>query len=316
MDNMVFSGKLTTLMTEKNIFLNPDIVGTISQNFDFLSNYDRVRFVDMLNSIPGLDNLSYKDGIELLTAIFTDRAHYSMSLYNSKLLKGGGATVRLGHVDYEFSIVYPKQMEIDIDNTTILGSLDNLLAALNENIEEIQSIFPKDVLIWNLSGLAGKITGNFDHFAQPVDKYLIFCNDREYILIKTYYQGKLKSERWFKRYNLDSPYENTPALIVYYSDGQTVKSKEWYRNGKLHRENDDPAEILYGHDGRKIFEIWWENGEYMLRPDGEPTSIMYNRDGDIVHKEWLTSTYNSGGGHRVIKSIEYGNQSPRSGQSE
>jgi hypothetical protein len=55
----------------------------------------------------------------------------------------------------------------------------------------------------------------------------------------------------------------TEVVVVYYNQftGHPQR-EEWYRGGKLHREN-APAVIEYGDTGDVIHQEWWEDGEFV-----------------------------------------------------
>jgi antitoxin component YwqK of YwqJK toxin-antitoxin module len=87
-------------------------------------------------------------------------------------------------------------------------------------------------------------------------------------------------EYWYKNGKLHHD-NDLPAII--YEDGE----KRWYKNGQIHRENDLPAVICpYG------YQVWYKNGEFhrendfpaIILPDG--TQYWYkngllHRDNDL-----------------------------------
>ena len=64
-------------------------------------------------------------------------------------------------------------------------------------------------------------------------------------------------------------YDDKPAKVSYEYDG-TVKRKLWYKNGRLHRENDKPALISFGTCNGKIYaeKYYYINGQ-LHRTNGE-----------------------------------------------
>ena len=62
---------------------------------------------------------------------------------------------------------------------------------------------------------------------------------------------------------------------VNYKDGRPEKSTYWYKNGKIHRDNDKPAV-----EWRDFDKFWYKNGK--LHRDNELPAIIYV-DGNM---EW------------------------------
>ena len=61
-------------------------------------------------------------------------------------------------------------------------------------------------------------------------------------------------------------------VISYYDDGKSIYQKEWFLNGKLHKE-DGPAVIGYYLSGDIEYEVWYLNGNEH-RTDG-PSYVEY-----------------------------------------
>ena len=55
-------------------------------------------------------------------------------------------------------------------------------------------------------------------------------------------------------------------VISYYDDGKPIYQKEWFLNGKLHRE-DVPAVISYYRSGDIEYEVWYLNGKQFWPED-------------------------------------------------
>ena len=73
-------------------------------------------------------------------------------------------------------------------------------------------------------------------------------------------------------------------------------TKEWYRNGKLHREGDLPAVVCQCNE-HSIYKFWYRNGEL-------------HREGDLPAIEWPNGTkywYKNGELHREgdLPALEY-----------
>jgi hypothetical protein len=71
--------------------------------------------------------------------------------------------------------------------------------------------------------------------------------------------------------------ENDKPAIEYYNI-----SREWYKNGLLHRENDKPAVVFTG--GKKY---WFINGKFMKRNFDKNNIVnndkFFNEDGNEIH---------------------------------
>lgn len=76
---------------------------------------------------------------------------------------------------------------------------------------------------------------------------------------------------------------NSNPIIKYYSNGNKY-SETWYKNDKIHRE-DDPAMISYHNNGQKADERWIINNKYH-KLDG-PAVIFYYSDGEKYYEQWF-----------------------------
>jgi antitoxin component YwqK of YwqJK toxin-antitoxin module len=65
-----------------------------------------------------------------------------------------------------------------------------------------------------------------------------------------------------------------PAVI--FLNDNKVETQEWYKNDKLHRDNDMPAMII--HNGT---QEWYQNGQ--LHRDNDLPAVIYS----LPHKEVL-----------------------------
>ena len=75
---------------------------------------------------------------------------------------------------------------------------------------------------------------------------------------------------------------NTEIVESFYNSGE-IESKQWWINGKLHRE-EGPAFIEYSKSGEIEYVAWWLNGK-RHRTDG-PAMLKYYESGEIQHEEW------------------------------
>lgn len=81
------------------------------------------------------------------------------------------------------------------------------------------------------------------------------------------YENKESYKQWF--HNGKCHRDNDQPAIVY------LEMKEWFHHGKVHRDNDEPA--IIGPDG---YKEWYNHGK-RHRENDEPAVIM-----DPGHKEW------------------------------
>jgi len=92
-------------------------------------------------------------------------------------------------------------------------------------------------------------------------------------------EGKLLMTERTKNGDLHNN-DDLPAFVVYYTNAEAIKLKEWYRKGKLHREGNKPAKCKYYKDGNIKKESYYLKGK-LKRPDNLPTIIWYNKDGRV-----------------------------------
>lgn len=105
----------------------------------------------------------------------------------------------------------------------------------------------------------------------PGDDCLDYCDTMNTVFTKKYYGNKDGYECTFldEQCTISHSFNDEPAA---YSNHH----KFWYKNGKLHRENDNPA-VIYGRDQVKQ---WYNNGK-LHRENDNPAVIYYDR-----FKEW------------------------------
>lgn len=84
------------------------------------------------------------------------------------------------------------------------------------------------------------------------------------------------------------------TVLHSFDDNPSCKSRnksEWYRNGKLHRENDLPARLITDDNEQPTLEAYFYNGKFH-RENDEPAYIVTNcykiwyNHGDIQHILW------------------------------
>jgi hypothetical protein len=80
---------------------------------------------------------------------------------------------------------------------------------------------------------------------------------------------------------------NLPAREYYEPDGTTVRESIWYKDGQIHRDDDEPAWIDYKNQTMK----WYKNGE--PHRDGDMPAVIIN-SAKVITKAW----YNKGHLHR------------------
>ena len=81
--------------------------------------------------------------------------------------------------------------------------------------------------------------------------------------------------------------------VIKYQDGKIIE-KAWYKNGILHRENDEPAFIQYPYAVELIKKTWYKDGK-CYRENDKPTHIIYHTDGEIHSERWVNE---NGSPHR------------------
>ena len=82
-------------------------------------------------------------------------------------------------------------------------------------------------------------------------------------LLETYKNDKFGSQYWYKNGKLHRD-NDLPAEIT------SIGSQHWYKNGQIHRDNDLPAEILSSGT-----QMWYKNG-YIHRDHNLPAIIKWN----------------------------------------
>jgi antitoxin component YwqK of YwqJK toxin-antitoxin module len=86
------------------------------------------------------------------------------------------------------------------------------------------------------------------------------------------------SKNWYKN---GQPHSDNDKPAVVYADG----SKYWYKNGELHRDNDKPAMVFT--DGTKF---WYKNGQ-QHRDNDKPAEIwadgskFWYKNGEFIKEE-------------------------------
>lgn len=83
-------------------------------------------------------------------------------------------------------------------------------------------------------------------------------------VIDRYPSGETRVEYWYTRGQLNSPDENTPA-VIYYTPRGVVSRKEYCVNGNLHNEG-GPAIVRYSESGLEMGQEYWLNGEQIPHP--------------------------------------------------
>jgi antitoxin component YwqK of YwqJK toxin-antitoxin module len=81
---------------------------------------------------------------------------------------------------------------------------------------------------------------------------------RYYIRRDYHNNGKISCLTFYKDSRIHHD-DDRPAIIWYREDG-TLISETYYKNNLVHRDNDRPAEIEYKECGEVNSETYWENG--------------------------------------------------------
>lgn len=100
--------------------------------------------------------------------------------------------------------------------------------------------------------------------------------DREY---RKYKNG---DEKWYKDGKLHRD-NDLPAIIEIF-DNEKLFHEAWYMNGKRHRKYNHASVFYYHHSNGKKFESWWKNGE-LHREEG-PAYIEYFEDDNVEKESW------------------------------
>lgn len=93
--------------------------------------------------------------------------------------------------------------------------------------------------------------------------------------IEDYSRG-IKTRSWFRDEILHRD-EDLPAIIKYNSEDKPVEMY-WYQHGEIHRDGDEPAKIKSDNDGSLILKSWYRHGE--LHRDGDKPSLIHFKKGD------------------------------------
>lgn len=107
------------------------------------------------------------------------------------------------------------------------------------------------------------------------------------VRIEYYQTSVLLCEEW------NNNDENKPTKIYYYESGNK-KSEQYWKNGKLHRDNDLPAIIEY-YDTKEQnikYEEWWIGGK-RDRDNFLFTKIKYNIENGIQYIKWIIYDINA-----------------------
>jgi antitoxin component YwqK of YwqJK toxin-antitoxin module len=96
-----------------------------------------------------------------------------------------------------------------------------------------------------------------------------------------YLNGNVESKEYYKNGVLHRD-GDLPAVINYRKNG-IVNYKHYYDDGKLNRDGDLPAVLTYHPEGTLAYEGYYKNW-LMHRDGGLPSGITYTIDGQISHK--------------------------------
>lgn len=104
----------------------------------------------------------------------------------------------------------------------------------------------------------------------------------EIILVRSfaYPSGTLETIEWYKNGKLDK--DDRPAIVEYYKDG-TIKIEEWYKDDQLHRDN-APAVVEYYKDKTIKLEQWYKN--HKLHRVAGPAVVEYYENKTIKTEKW------------------------------
>jgi hypothetical protein len=73
------------------------------------------------------------------------------------------------------------------------------------------------------------------------------------------------------------------AMVHLFNDVATMET--WYKEGMTHRDNDLPAEITYYGNKNILSQTWYQNGKRHREGDN-PANIVFNLNGIINAQEW------------------------------
>lgn len=130
-----------------------------------------------------------------------------------------------------------------------------------------------------ITNLINGINNFFYSFKSSIDKSECKCHPNSYENLNEFeskiYPGGLEIKYWYKNGKLHRD-EDLPAEIAYRVDGSKLYEK-WYKNGMIHRINDKPALIEYDEDNNIICKIWYQNNN-IFRENNLPNFILYYSD--------------------------------------
>lgn len=198
------------------VLLNSDLLTMITNNFSPFSEMDRISLAEALNNLPDYPGV---DKNTLIKTVIKYRLDDIKNYYDSFVVTN---TINLHPIansplTYWFCTVYPKSENIPECNEYYIA--DTFVYKKPWD----QSRILTSGIVWNLTGLAGKIVSG-------ATKMLFYSNDTRSIHVKSY------------RYNL-------------------LVKEEWYRDGRLHRDN-GPALIQYYFGRNTIEEYWYDGHQY------------------------------------------------------
>lgn len=149
-----------------------------------------------------------------------------------------------------------------------------------ETIKVIDSIQDETTDNFEQTFYGNKQTGPFivvNNFNNDVKIVNIFDKNRVLSEYRRLYKNQLHSDHF-----------DNPALIEYVNG--KVSKKRWFKNGKLHRENDKPAFVIHRYNDKgKDFLIrqdWYIDGK-QHRDNDKPASIRFYDNNTM----WLESYY-------------------------
>jgi len=114
-----------------------------------------------------------------------------------------------------------------------------------------------------------------------------YRNDEKYKDALYRETGLLQSETYYKDNKIHRD-DDQPAVINYASDGKFPICKVWYKEGKFHRDGDLPAYEFYYESNQKIHtRAWYKHGIQYLN-NCLPSKEEYNKDSIITRLEWTS----------------------------
>lgn len=295
------------IVSNKDIFQNPDTLSEIFYNYDYFSLEGRIEIVNTLKYILKNNGISREQSNLIIIETMKSIATRYKSEYNTTLIKKSG-TSNFGDYECEFSVLYRKSEEYpvaNIDEAVYITFFDVLISSIGSVLS--------NGWIWNLSGLAGKVV-----LTTRNRKCLIYSEGLDRLNIKYYEADRLFRNLWVKNGVLDHPI--LPALVEYSTETGKPISEMWYRNGKLHRDDDEPAHVEYFRSTGHVWHKFWYKDGKEHRDNGEPAVLSYT---DTIDNSWLSlavwyvngehyrkngptiEVYNNKGGRIDEKDIEY-----------